>query len=50
MSWIGSALRETNLSVAWHTSSVRTFDDLFDRELIVASRPKSGPASCQEDR
>jgi tripartite-type tricarboxylate transporter receptor subunit TctC len=35
MTWIGSALRETNLALVWHTSSIQTFDDVFERELIV---------------
>ena len=36
LSWIGSALRETHVALAWHTSPVKTFDDLFKTELIVA--------------
>lgn len=36
LSWIGSALRETHVALAWHTSPVKTFDDLFQHELIVA--------------
>jgi tripartite-type tricarboxylate transporter receptor subunit TctC len=34
--WIGSALRETHLGVAWHTAPVKTFDDVFKHELLVA--------------
>lgn len=36
LGWIGSALRETHVALAWHTSPVKTFDDLFQHELIVA--------------
>lgn len=36
MQWIGSALRETHVAVAWHDSPVRTFDDVFKHQLIVA--------------
>jgi tripartite-type tricarboxylate transporter receptor subunit TctC len=36
LSWIGSALRETHVALAWHTSPVKTFDDVFKHELIVA--------------
>lgn len=36
MTWIGSALRETNLGIVWHTSSVKSFDDVYHQELIVA--------------
>lgn len=36
MSWIGSALRETHVALAWHTSPIKSFDDLFSQELIVA--------------
>ena len=34
--WLGSALRETHVAVAWHTSPVKTFDDVFQHELVVA--------------
>jgi tripartite-type tricarboxylate transporter receptor subunit TctC len=34
--WLGSALKENHSGLAWHTSPVRTFDDLFTQELIVA--------------
>lgn len=34
--WLGSALRETGVAVAWHTAPVQSFDDLFQKELIVA--------------
>jgi len=34
--WIGSALRETHVATAWHTAPVRTFDQVFQREFVVA--------------
>jgi tripartite-type tricarboxylate transporter receptor subunit TctC len=36
MAWIGSALRETNTAIAWYTSPVKSFDDLFKTQLLVA--------------
>jgi tripartite-type tricarboxylate transporter receptor subunit TctC len=34
--WLGSALRENHVGVAWHTSPIKTFDDALKQELIVA--------------
>lgn len=34
--WIGSALRETHVAIAWRTSPVAKFDDLFRRDFLVA--------------
>lgn len=36
MQWLGSALRETHVAVAWHDSPIKTFDDVLTNELIVA--------------
>jgi tripartite-type tricarboxylate transporter receptor subunit TctC len=36
MAWIGSALRETHVSIAWHTTPIKSFDDLFQHQLLVA--------------
>ena len=33
--WLGSANDEVSICVSWHTSDVKTFDDLKTRELIV---------------
>jgi tripartite-type tricarboxylate transporter receptor subunit TctC len=33
--WIGSANNEVSVCVAWHTSGVRTFEDLLTKELTV---------------
>jgi tripartite-type tricarboxylate transporter receptor subunit TctC len=34
--WLGSALKENHVGLTWHTSPVQSFDDLFNKELIVA--------------
>jgi tripartite-type tricarboxylate transporter receptor subunit TctC len=34
--WLGSMNRESALAVSWHTSKVRTAQDLFTTELLVA--------------
>ncbi|MDB5533618.1 MAG: Tripartite-type tricarboxylate transporter, receptor component TctC [Hyphomicrobiales bacterium] len=36
-SFIGSANKETSVCVAWHTSDIQTFEDLFKKELIVGT-------------
>ncbi|MCZ6638289.1 MAG: hypothetical protein O7C66_08870 [Alphaproteobacteria bacterium] len=35
MQWIGSANRETSISISWHTSGVKTIQDLMKKQLIV---------------
>ena len=40
--WLGSANNETNVCMVWHTSALRTFDDLYTREMVVGT---SGPSS-----
>jgi hypothetical protein len=34
--WIGSALRETHVALAWYKSRVTRFDDVFRQEFVVA--------------
>jgi hypothetical protein len=34
--WIGSALRETHVATAWHLAPVQSFDQVFQREFVVA--------------
>jgi tripartite-type tricarboxylate transporter receptor subunit TctC len=34
--WLGSALRENHVGVAWYLSRVKSFDDVLKNELIVA--------------
>jgi tripartite-type tricarboxylate transporter receptor subunit TctC len=34
--WIGSALRETHVALAWYKSPIRNFDDVFRRQFVVA--------------
>jgi tripartite-type tricarboxylate transporter receptor subunit TctC len=33
--WLGSIASTTSLAVGWHTATVKTYDDLFDKDLIV---------------
>jgi tripartite-type tricarboxylate transporter receptor subunit TctC len=35
MHWIGSLARETSLGVAWHTSGVKSYQDLYNKEFIA---------------
>jgi tripartite-type tricarboxylate transporter receptor subunit TctC len=42
IAWLGNANNETNVCMVWHTSPVRTIDDVRTRGMVVGS---SGPAS-----
>ncbi len=42
VTWIGSANNETNVCMVWHTSPIRTIDDLKTRDMVVGT---SGPSS-----
>jgi tripartite-type tricarboxylate transporter receptor subunit TctC len=42
VTWLGSANNETNVCMAWHTSTVRTIEDVRTRGMVVGS---SGPSS-----
>src|SRR5262249_45383303 len=42
IAWIGNANNETNVCMAWHTSPVRSIEDVRTRGMAVGS---SGPAS-----
>jgi len=33
--WIGSANAETSIAVAWHTTGIKTHEDLFTKEIIM---------------
>ncbi len=35
MHWIGSLARETSVAVAWHTSGIKSYKDLYEREFIA---------------
>lgn len=35
--FVGSANRETSVCIAWHTSPIKTFDDMFKTEMIVGT-------------
>lgn len=39
--WIGSANNEVSLCVAWHTSGITRFEDLFTKELVVGGTAAS---------
>ncbi len=45
MHWIGSLNSATAICVAWHTSRIRTAQDLFEKEFVVGS---SGAGSQME--
>jgi tripartite-type tricarboxylate transporter receptor subunit TctC len=42
LGWIGSANAETNVCIAWHTSPIRTIEDVRTRPMTVGT---SGPSS-----
>jgi tripartite-type tricarboxylate transporter receptor subunit TctC len=44
--FIGSANRETSICVAWHTSPIKSFADVFDKQLIVGS--SGGTSSIEQ--
>jgi len=33
--WIGSANSETSIAVAWHNTGIKTYEDLFTKEIIM---------------
>jgi tripartite-type tricarboxylate transporter receptor subunit TctC len=35
--YIGSANKETSICIAWHTSPIQSFDELFTKEMIVGA-------------
>ena len=37
MAWIGSANKETNVCVVWHTSPIQTIEDVKHREMVVGT-------------
>ena len=39
--WIGSLNNEVSICVSWHTASVKTFKDAFDKELIVGAQKQA---------
>jgi tripartite-type tricarboxylate transporter receptor subunit TctC len=42
IAWLGNANKETNVCIVWHTSPIRTIEDLHKRQMVVGT---SGPAS-----
>ncbi len=47
LQWLGSMSGENNVCISWHTSPVKTFDDLLRNELIVGTAGASGANSSQ---
>jgi len=45
MQWIGSPTRELGVVVAWHTSPLQSFEDVFKTEMIVGG---TGPTTDPE--
>jgi tripartite-type tricarboxylate transporter receptor subunit TctC len=45
MTWIGSMNREATLAISWHTSKVKTYEDLTKMELLV---PGTGAGADSE--
>jgi tripartite-type tricarboxylate transporter receptor subunit TctC len=45
LTWLGSMNREVTLAMSWHTSKVKTFDDLKTTELLV---PGTGAGADSE--
>ena len=45
LAWIGSMNRESTLALSWHTSAVKTFEDLQKTELLV---PGTGAGADSE--
>lgn len=37
LNWLGSPDRITGVAIAWHTSPIKSYDDLYKREMIVGS-------------
>jgi tripartite-type tricarboxylate transporter receptor subunit TctC len=39
INWLGSSNQDVGLFVVWHTSSAKTLDDLFKKEVVVGTNP-----------
>ncbi len=42
MHWIGSLQRETSISVAWHTSGIKSYKDLYEKEFVAGGTGATG--------
>jgi tripartite-type tricarboxylate transporter receptor subunit TctC len=42
LNWIGSIGKQVNVCIAWGGSSFKTFDDVFQREMVLASSGAAG--------
>jgi tripartite-type tricarboxylate transporter receptor subunit TctC len=46
LSWLGSAAKETQIDIVWHTSPVKSIDQLKTQELIIGG---TGPGAATDD-
>lgn len=46
LSWIGSAAKETQIDIVWHTSPVKTIEQLKTQQLIIGG---TGPGAATDD-
>jgi tripartite-type tricarboxylate transporter receptor subunit TctC len=46
LSWIGSAAKETQIDIVWHSSPVKTIEELKSHELIIGG---TGPGAATDD-
>jgi tripartite-type tricarboxylate transporter receptor subunit TctC len=46
LSWIGSAAKETQIDIVWHTSPVKSLEQLKTHELIIGG---TGPGAATDD-
>jgi tripartite-type tricarboxylate transporter receptor subunit TctC len=42
MNWIGSLQRETSIGVAWHSSGIKSYKDLYTKEFIAGGTGATG--------
>jgi tripartite-type tricarboxylate transporter receptor subunit TctC len=42
LTWIGSIGKQVNVCIAWNGSSFKKFDDVFEREMVLASSGAAG--------
>ncbi len=47
LQWLGSMSSDSNICISWHTSPVKTMEDLYRNELILGTAGASGANSSQ---
>ena len=45
LTWLGSTSNEVSNCVAWHTSAVKSANDLFEKELVVGAAGAASPSA-----